>query len=201
LSVSTIAVIAASGVGCAFADRALRGGHKVVLEDVSAPRLEQATASIRLSIQQALASDSHRQREPKDPAANANAVLANLSFTGDVQEAIRDADLIIETLPEEMEMHIELFTILDKFAKPNAILACGTVALPITEMAEVTFCPDRCIGMRLRNPEDVLELVRGTATSDQTVEICREFGRQIGANVAVLQEYDSTSSATAGAGR
>ena len=110
-----------------------------------------------------------------------------------MEDAIRDADLIIETLPDEMEMQIELFTILDKFAKPNAIFA-STGFLSITELAEITFCADRCIGMRF--PEsaegmeaiELIKLVKGSETSQETIARCAEVARRMGREVVVLDE-------------
>ena len=80
-----------------------------------------------------------------------------------------EAELIIETVSDEMEMKIELFTIFDKFAKPGAIFASTTTSLRITDLAAVTFRPERCIGMRFftdfAQHTGRLELVKGRETS------------------------------------
>jgi len=108
-----------------------------------------------------------------------------------VQDAIRDADLIIEAVPEEMEMKLELFTIFDKFAKPNAIFASNTSSLSITDMSDVTVCRDRCIGMHFFNPVPkmkLLELVKTPFTSEETLATCREVGRRMGKEVVVVKD-------------
>jgi 3-hydroxyacyl-CoA dehydrogenase len=113
--------------------------------------------------------------------------MKHLSTAATVEEAVREADLIIDTTAEEMEMKIELFTLFNKFAKPNAIFATTAANLSISEMADVTFCADRCIGMRF-DGNGGLELVRGSKTSDQTLLACAEVGRCMGKRVVVVDD-------------
>jgi 3-hydroxybutyryl-CoA dehydrogenase len=90
-----------------------------------------------------------------------------------------------------MEVKVELFTIFDRFAKPGVIFASTSASVSITELAEVTFCAERCIGMRfLAGAASVegLELVRGRETSEGTVAVCREVGRRLGREVVVVSE-------------
>jgi 3-hydroxybutyryl-CoA dehydrogenase len=176
-----VAVIGAGVTGCSYASAAAMAGFRTILEDVSATALERGLAAILQGLDESVA-------RGKIEAGIRDAAVRNLAAANSVEDAIRDADLIIETLPEEMEMHIELFTILDKFAKPGAIFACATAELSISEMGEVTFCAERCIGMRLRDSS--VELVRGQATSEETVAICSETARLMGRDVAVLWEFE-----------
>ncbi len=116
------------------------------------------------------------------------------------EDASREADLIIETVSDEMEMKIELFTIFDKFAKPGVIFASTTASLSITDLAAITFCPEHCIGMRFTfDPRSAsrLELVTGLKTSAETVAACREVGRCMGREVSVLSD-EQVASASAG---
>src|SRR5260370_31687026 len=160
--IKTIAVIGADLTGRQFARAALLAGYRTILEDVAPNRLEQAITWIRN-----LSADS----------------CSRLLTASTVEEALRDADLIIEAVAEEMEAKIEMFTIFDKFAKPNAILASSSPALSIAEMASVTFCAKRCIGMRFSlsaGGKNILELVRAPDTSQKTVVACTEVGRRRG---------------------
>jgi 3-hydroxybutyryl-CoA dehydrogenase len=185
--VRTIAVIGAGAVGREIAHAAALGGYKTIVEDVVSSRLDQATAWIS----QTLDADAAQRRVGESVR---NAALANLSTARTVEDAVREADLIIETVTEEIEMKIELFTIFDKFAKPGAILASSASTLSITEMAAVTFCAERCIGMRFVETDSGakrLELVRGLETSDETVAICREAGLRMGRDVAVVRESNA----------
>ena len=88
-------------------------------------------------------------------------------------------------------MKLELFTIFDKFAKPGAILASTTRSLSITDLAEITFCQERCIGMHFfvdTRGAQQLELVRGRATSEETIAACCDVGRRMGREVTVRTE-------------
>jgi 3-hydroxyacyl-CoA dehydrogenase len=186
---TTIAVIGADTVGRGIASIAALAEYRTILEDVSADRLEQAAAWITIILESRVAAGTAE-------LAERHAAAARLSFAHTVGDAIRDADLIIETLPDEMEMQVELFTILDKFAKPNAVFA-STGLLPITELAEVTFCADRCIGMRFRgNVEktNVIELIKGSETSSKTIAVCTEFARRIGREVVVVDDAAANKS-------
>jgi 3-hydroxybutyryl-CoA dehydrogenase len=190
--VTTIAVIGADTVGRGIAFIAALAEYRTILEDVSADRLEQAAAWITIILESRVAAGTAE-------LAERHAAAARLSFAHTVGDAIRDADLIIETLPDEMEMQVELFTILDKFAKPNAVFA-STGLLSITELAEVTFCADRCIGMRFReNVEktNMIELIKGSETSSETLAACAEFARRIGREVVVLDDAAANKSGEA----
>jgi 3-hydroxybutyryl-CoA dehydrogenase len=189
--VKTIAVIGADIVGCRIASIAALSGYDTVLEDVSNERLAKAATWIERESFAAGGAPDARERD---------AAAGRVSLAHTVEDAIRDADLIIETLPDEMEMQIELFTILDKFAKPNAIFA-STGFLSITELAEITFCADRCIGMRFPESAEgmkvvrLIQLVKGSETSQETIARCAEVARRMGREVVVI---DETSANTVG---
>ena len=183
MEVKTIAVIGADIVGRAIAFISVCGGYDTVLEDVSEERLEKAASWTTENLESSVARGNLG-------AQGCDGAAARFSLAHAVEDAIRGADLIIETLPDEMEMQIELFTILDKFAKPNAIFAT-TGRLSVTELAEVTFCGDRCIGMRFREnvkEAKVVQLVRGSDTSVETIAACAEVARRIGREVVVLED-------------
>ena len=174
--IQTIAVIGAGQDGREIALAALGAGYRTILEDVSDLRLEQAIEWIA------------------GVSADASSRLV-LSRT--VEGAIREADLIIEAVAEEMEIKIEMFTIFDKFAKPNAIFASTSRLVSIADLAAMTFCPERCIGLRfgsLVGPVDALELVRIPQTSEDTVATCREIFRRMGKDVTILRESGLTES-------
>jgi 3-hydroxybutyryl-CoA dehydrogenase len=184
MDVKSVAVIGAGAMGRGIAYAAALGGYKTILEDISHARLEQAILWIHQTLDQAVT-------QGKIAAIVRESALQDLSMANTVEDALREADLIIETLPEEMEMKIELFTIFDKFAKPNAIFASSSASLSITEMAEVTFCAERCIGMRFKDPvreASLLELVKGRDTSKETIAACTEAGRRMRKKVVLSPE-------------
>jgi 3-hydroxybutyryl-CoA dehydrogenase len=190
MEIKTIAIIGAADMGRRIAHASVLAGYRTILEDISPSMLEQAIASIAQSL------DFEVSRGKIEAAAGAEA-LANLKTANSAEHASREADLIIETVSDEMEMKIELFTIFDKFAKPGAIFASTTSSLSITDLAAVTFCPERCIGMRFFTEAHAarrLELVRGRESSEETVAACREFGHLMGKEVSVLSdEYVMTA--------
>jgi len=184
MDVKTIAVIGAGTMGRGIAYAAAFGGYNTVLEDVSRSVLELGMTWIRQSFEEGIA-------RGKVELAVRDKALALITTANNVENAIRDADLIIEAVPEELEMKLELFTIFDKFAKTGAIFASNTSSLSITDFTDVTVSRDRCVGMHFFNPVPkmkLIELVRTLHTSDETVAICREVARRMGKEVVLVNE-------------
>jgi 3-hydroxybutyryl-CoA dehydrogenase len=184
MNVKTIAVIGAGTMGRGIAYAAAFGGYATVLEDISRPRLEQAVSWIRKAFEEGVA-------RGKVETAVSDKALALISTASNVEDAIREADLIIEAVPEELEMKLELFTIFDKFAKTGAIFASNTSSLSITDFTDVTVSRDRCVGMHFFNPVPkmkLIELVRTPHTSDETVATCQEVARRMGKEVVLVNE-------------
>jgi 3-hydroxybutyryl-CoA dehydrogenase len=187
MQVKTIGVIGAGELGCEIALAALLAGYWVVLEDVSREMLEKGIAHIKRSLDEGAAYVAPRELSPREQES----VLARLSTASRVDEVCRVADMLIETVPDEMEVKLEIFTIFDKFAKPGAILASNT-SLSITEIASITFRTEECIGMRFAkgapNMMDRVELVCGMDTSATTSATCAEVARRMGMEVAIVHE-------------
>ncbi len=184
MDIHTIAVIGAGTMGRGIAYAAALGGYRTILEDVSEAVLEHGLAYIRQTLEDGVARGKLTPQQ-KDHA------LALLRPARAVDEACRDADLVIEAVPEDMELKVDVFCILDKFAKPGAIFASNTSSLSITEVAAVTCRPEKCVGMHFFNPVPkmkLLEIVRALETSDDTLAACREVGRRMGKEVVVVRE-------------
>jgi 3-hydroxybutyryl-CoA dehydrogenase len=184
LDVKTIAVIGAGTMGRGIAYAAALGGYKTVLEDVSPRVLEQAVAWILQSFEEGVTRE-------KVEAGVRDRALPLITTSGTVEEAIRDAELIIEAVPEELEMKLELFTIFDKFAKTGAIFVSNTSSLSITDFTDVTVSRERCIGMHFFNPVPkmkLIELVKTPHTSEETVATCREVAQRMGKEVVLVNE-------------
>jgi 3-hydroxybutyryl-CoA dehydrogenase len=176
--IKTIAVVGAGELGREIAMAALLAGYRTILEDVSESRITRAAAWIA-------------ERAALDVDA-----LSRLVLAAEIESAVREADLIIEAVAEEMEMKIEMFTIFDRFAKPGAIFASTSPTLSIAELAAITFCPERCIGLRFASVSAnaiELELVLAPATSEATVAACREVGRRMRRDVIVISESGCAS--------
>jgi len=184
MEVKTIGVIGAGAMGRGIAYAAAYGGYRTILEDVSPEMLEQGIAYIRQNLEEGVARGKVTEEQR-------NIALANLTTSRSVEDLCREADLLIEAVPEEMEVKLEIFTIFDKFALPAAILASNTSSLSITELAAITFRAENCIGMHFFNPVPkmkLLEIVRALETSEATVQACAEVGRRMGKEVVMIRE-------------
>ncbi|HXT86105.1 MAG TPA: 3-hydroxyacyl-CoA dehydrogenase NAD-binding domain-containing protein [Verrucomicrobiae bacterium] len=184
MEIKTVAIIGAGTMGRGIAYSSALAGYRTILEDVSDSVLQQGLDYIRRALDEGIA----RGKVTEDQKQKS---LACIQTSRSVQDACREAELIIEAVPEEMETKLEIFTILDKFAKPGAILASNTSSLSITEMAAITFRAENCIGLHFFNPVQkmkLLEIVRGLETSEQTVSACAEAGRRMGKEVVVVRE-------------
>ncbi len=126
MNVKTIAVIGAGTMGRGIAYAAALGGYRTILEDVSDQVLSNAMTWIREAFEEGV-------KREKVEAATRDAALSRLSSTSIVEEAIRDAELIIEAVPEVLEMKIRLFAVFDRTVKADAILASNTSALSISD--------------------------------------------------------------------
>jgi 3-hydroxybutyryl-CoA dehydrogenase len=182
--IKTVAVIGGGMLGRDIAEAAALGGYRTILEDILPASLRKAESEIRSSLRQAveLGQLSH---------AGAHSVLQRLEYAGTVEEAARQADLVIEAVPDEMESKLEIVTLLDKICKPNTVLACTTSSLSVAEIASVTYRAGKILGMRFPIPageQRRLEIVRTQETDDATVSACAEVGRRMGMEVAVMQD-------------
>jgi 3-hydroxybutyryl-CoA dehydrogenase len=182
--VATIAVIGAGTMGRGIAHVAALGGYRTILEDLLPNALRRAESEIRANLDKSV-------ELGKVTADAARAALARLEYAGSVEEAAREADLVIEAVPEEMESKIEIFTLLDKLCRPGTILASNTSSLSVTEIASVTYRAKKIVGMHFFNPVHkmkLLEVVRALETDDETLAATAEVGRRMGKEVVVIKE-------------
>ena len=184
MDVKTIAVIGAGTMGRGIAYGSALAGFQTVLEDVSDSILAKALDWIRDAFEEGV------RRGKVEPAAR-EAARALISTSRVVDEAIRDAELIIEAVPEELEMKLELFTLFDKFAKPKAIFASNTSSLSISDFTDIVTFPERCLGMHFFNPVPkmrLVEIVRTPQTSDETVATCEAVAHRMHKETVVVNE-------------
>jgi len=182
--VKTIAVIGAGTMGRGIAHAAALGGYRTILEDILPATLRKAESEIRANLDKAV---ELGKVAPKD----ADAAFGRLEYAGSVDEAARQADLVIEAVPEELESKIEIFTLLDKICRPTTILASNTSSLSLTEIASVTYRAPKIVGMHFFNPVHkmkLLEIVRALETDEDTLNAAVEVGRCMGKEVVVIRE-------------
>jgi 3-hydroxybutyryl-CoA dehydrogenase len=178
------AVIGAGTMGNGIAHVFAQHGWEVSLVDSAPAALERAGATIRANL----------ERQVKKGAIPADApaqVLARVK-TATSLEAAGPADLVVEAASENPAVKFSLFEQLDRIATPGAILATNTSSISITEIAARTGRPDRVIGMHFMNPVPVMELVeviRGHATSDATTSAVMDLARALGKVPVEVHDY------------
>jgi 3-hydroxybutyryl-CoA dehydrogenase len=184
MDVKTIGVIGAGTMGRGIAYAAALGGYRTILEDVMPENLVNGTTWIKKALEEGVT-------RGKVTAEDSAAALRRIEPVSTVEAACRESDFLIEAVPEEMELKLELYTLFDKFARPNAVMASNTSSLSIAEMAEMTYRPELCVGMHFFNPVPkmrLIEIVRAPKTSDETIAACREVGARMGKEVVVVKE-------------
>jgi 3-hydroxybutyryl-CoA dehydrogenase len=147
----------------------------VTLTDIGQPQLDRAVKTIDGSLERLV-------KKEKLTAADKAAVLARIRTATDVA-ALKDYDLVIEAATENLEFKLKLFGELDRLAKPGALIASNTSSISITRLAAATKRPDKVIGMHFFNPVPVMqlvELIRGLATSDATYAAAEAVSKKIG---------------------
>ena len=182
--IGTIAVIGAGTMGRGIAHVAALAGYRAILEDLVPSALRKAESEIRGNLEKAV-------ELGKVSSGDAQAAVGRLEFADRVEDAAREADLVIEAVPEELESKIEIFTLLDKICRPGTILASNTSSLSITEIAGVTYRAPKCVGMHFFNPVHkmkLIEIVRALETDDETIAAATTVGRRMGKEVVVIKE-------------
>jgi 3-hydroxybutyryl-CoA dehydrogenase len=175
--IERILVLGAGQMGGGIAQVAATAGLQVVLVDIDAPSIERGLAAVRRSLERL-----HEKGKVDDPAA----VLARITTSTEL-EAGRDSQLLIEAAPERFALKAELFERADALLGPEAILASNTSSIPIGKLAARTGRPDRVCGMHFFNPVAMLqlvELIRGLDTSDETAAAVRACAEAMGKTVA-----------------
>jgi 3-hydroxybutyryl-CoA dehydrogenase len=184
VQVTTIAVIGAGTMGRGIAYAAALGGFQTVLEDVSDSVLANAMNWIGGAF------DDGVKRAKVEPSMR-DAAMTRIRTSSSVEEAIHDAELIIEAVPEEIEMKLQLFATFDKRAKPGAIFASNTSSLSISDFTRTVKAKDHCIGMHFFNPVPkmrLVEIVRTSGTSDHTVATCVAVAQRMHKETVIVNE-------------
>ena len=182
--ISTIAVLGAGTMGRGIAHVSAQAGYQTHLYDTSAEALKKAETSIHKN----LAKGVELKKVDLQVAERARQAL---SLYDNLLDAVERADLIIESVPESINLKIETFRGVALHAPEQALFASNTSALSITEMAAATGRPERFAGMHFFNPVHVMkliELIRGLETSQETIDALRTVGERMGKEIVVVNE-------------
>ena len=182
--VRSVAVIGAGTMGRDIAHVSAIAGYTTILNDVSIEVLEKAAMQIRRDLQKGVEVGKIQRSAIDD-------TLSRLNLQPNLEGAVSDAELIIEAVPEKIELKLDLFARLDSMCRPNVIFASNTSALSITEMAGVTKRRQQFIGMHFFNPVHkmkLVELIRGLETSDATFHVAESVSKQMGKETVEVKE-------------
>jgi 3-hydroxybutyryl-CoA dehydrogenase len=184
MEVQSVAVIGAGTMGAGIAQVCAQTGWKTRLYDAFPESLYLAMTAIEAFWEVGI----ERGKNTSDQKAE---WLGNLRVVNDLTEAVEGADLIIEAVPESMQLKQDIFAELERLAPSHAILATNTSGLPISEIAQSTGCPDRIIGMHFFNPVplmSLLELVRHDAVSEETITAAQSIGSAMGKTTILVRD-------------
>lgn len=175
MDIKNIGVLGAGIMGSGIAQVAAQEGLCVKLRDIEDKYLDNGMNAIKTSL-------SRLVKKEKLTPAEADSTIARIKVTTDLKEAVMDVDVVIEAVPEIMSLKVETYQTMDEVCPQNVVFASNTSGLSITELASSTKRPDRFIGMHFFNPVpmmNLIEIVRGYSTSDETVEIIRNLSTKM----------------------
>ena len=184
MNVESVAVIGSGLMGRGIAYVAAAGGLRTALHDVSAAALEKGMARIRQDLEAA-------EARGRLSGSDAKAALERLTPQASLEAAVSSADFVIEAVPEEIGLKLEMFARLDRLARPEVVLATNTSALSVTEIAAATQRSDRVLGMHFFNPVPkmkLVEIVRALETGDEAVAIAQEVALRMGKETVLVKD-------------
>jgi enoyl-CoA hydratase/3-hydroxyacyl-CoA dehydrogenase len=175
LNIRNVTIVGAGAIGSAIAEAVAIQGFDVKLMDISEEILKRAVEKIRVGLK-----DSYDRGYIKENVEN---ILERIKTTISLAEALKDADLVIEAVPEILDLKKKVFSDIDKHAPEHTILATNTSSLSVTELASATKRPDKFIGTHYFYPPKILkllEIIWGEKTSQETVKSVEDFAKNIG---------------------
>ena len=184
MEVNTIAIVGAGTMGRGIAYASALGGFRTILQDLNQTVLTGAAEWIRRAFDEGV-------KRGKVEVQSRDAALTRIRTSGTVEDAVKKADLIIEAVPELVELKAALFRSFELLARPETILATNTSSLSITEFIDGLARKQRCIGMHFFNPVPkmkLVEIIRTPHTSEETVSACVVVARRMHKETVVVKE-------------
>ncbi len=182
--ISSVACVGGGTIGFSWAALFAQHGLRVTIYEPSAAVLNRTDAELRSAYDTLVAADVMTETE-------AAAALARVSATTDLAEAVAAADFVQESGPERYGVKREIYRELDRLARPDVVLASSTSAMLMTEIQAATSRPERCVVAHPYNPPHIVpcvEIVPGEATSEETVELARDFMARMGRTPVVARK-------------
>ncbi len=184
MEVKKICVLGAGAMGSGIAQVCATAGYEVWVRDIKQEFLDRGKAGIEKNLQRAVSKGKMTEEKAKE-------ILSRIHFTLEMEEAVKDADLVIEAVPEIMDLKKQVFAEVQQYAKPECIFASNTSGLSITELGNSTDRPEKFLGLHFFNPPPVMalvEVIKGEKTSDETIKFGVEFVKSIGKVPVVVKK-------------
>lgn len=175
LPIETVTVLGSGIMGHGIAQVSSMAGYKVVMRDIDQKFLDKAMEKIKWSLDKLVSKQKISQNE-------ADAIYSRIKPVVDLKNAVMDCQLVIEVVPEVMELKKKVYSELDKVAAKDVIFASNTSTLPITEIANTTGRPDKFIGIHFFNPPQLMKLVEiipGKNTTNEVLETTTAFVKSV----------------------
>ena len=185
MEIKKISIIGGGIMGSGITQVSAVAGYNVRIQDISKEALDRAKKTIEKSLNKFVEKGKMEESAMKT-------ALDRIQYGSDLEEACKDGDLIIEAVFEDLNLKHDLFKQIDAFAKPEAILASNTSALPITEIASVTKRGANFIGLHFMNPVPLMkgvEVIRAQLTSDDSFKSCWDFVKSLGKDPVEAVDY------------
>lgn len=182
--IKRICVLGAGAMGAGIAQTCSQAGYQVTMRDLTEELVEAGFKRIRSPLERRVAKGKMTQDEVEE-------IIGRIHGTTELGEAVKDADFVIEAVFEDMKVKKKLFSEIDRICRPEVVFASNTSSLSITEMAAATSRADRFLGMHFFNPAPVMklvELIRGSETSDETMALARELSLKLGKEPVEVKE-------------
>lgn len=174
MKIKTVGVVGAGSMGSGIANMAAMSGFQVILRDIEEKYLQTGLNRMDKFMAKSVARGKMTEEQKQ-------ATLARIRTTTDMND-MKEADIVIEAVIEDLDLKKEVFSQLDKIVREDVILATNTSSMSITMIASATRRPERIAGLHFFNPAQIMklvEVVRGYGTSDETVEQLKEFSKAL----------------------
>ncbi|HXF91342.1 MAG TPA: 3-hydroxyacyl-CoA dehydrogenase NAD-binding domain-containing protein [Nitrospiraceae bacterium] len=181
--IKTVGVVGAGQMGRGISQVFAETGYQVLLLDVAEPALEEALKKIRQGVERAV----ERGTLSRHQAGSVMTLIHPMVHL----DRLRDAQLVIEAIPEDLALKQELFTRLDRVCPRDTVLASNTSSISITKLGAAAGRPDRVVGLHFMNPAPVMrlvEVVRGLETSEHTINLVLDLVRRLGKTPVVCKD-------------
>ena len=175
MTVKNITVLGSGVMGHGIAQVSATAGYNVVLRDIKQEFLDKAMEKIKWSLDKLVSKEKISKEE-------GDSIFSRITPIVDLNEAVKNAELVIEVVPEIMELKKLVYAELDKVAGPEVIFASNTSTLPITEIANTTSRPEKFIGIHFFNPPQLMKLVEiipGEKTSQEITDLTQEYVKSV----------------------